>query len=334
MEPIKRYYQNKEYSKIFEVFSSSEHNCVNIKYLLYALFETGNWKEYTKLFELYRTEIESICDTSRLRGYSGLLLFGEGNYTQAKANLQKAVDEAGEYSTSASEWLTTLQLSTFIYKSMGRLNFHFAPELTLEEKNSFADKYLNAYDRITKVFPYNRGKNIDVFVFTGWKDNLGNNLSYANSRLATVHVNHNDDAGHELTHILCKESFSINTAFIDEGVAEYFDDLTRGYKIVMQTSEYTLSDLFTNFRDFDQDFSYLYARIFVSCLFEYYDGDIEAAREILEASTIKQIGNNAAVALSKVATKTQNVFRKMVEIRNKEGYVYVHRDDLYTLKNI
>lgn len=334
MESIEYYYKHKEYNKIFDCFLSDAHDSIDIIYLLYALFETGHWNGYTKLFRLHISKIESLYDTSRLRGYNGLLLFSNGQYEQAKANLQNAVDQAGEYSFLAKEWLNALQLKTFEYSTVERLNFHYTSELTLEQRKHFVNKYLSAYDRITKIFPYKKQKNIDVFVFAGWKDNIGNNLSYANTHLATIHVNNTDDAGHELAHILCKETLSINNTFIDEGLAEYFDDLIRGYKIILRTPKPTLQDLFTKFRDYDQDFSYLYARVFISCVFKYYNGDIEAARRILEASSVKQLHSNSAVDLSLISTHTQNTFSDIVVNKRKGAYVYVGRSDLFALDDI
>lgn len=334
MESIEYYYKHKEYNIIFDLFLSSDTYDADIRYLLYALFETGNWDGYTKLFELHISEIELQYDTSKLRCYNGLLLFSNGQYDRSKADLQNAIDQAGEYSIQASEWLTTLQLSTFEYTTIDKLNFHFSPELTLAQRESFADKYLCAYNRITKFFPYKRKKNIDVFVFSGWKDNLGNNLSYANAKMATIHVNNDDDDGHELSHILCKETFAINSIFIDEGLAEFFDGLIRGYKIGPLASPPTLNDLCQNFRTYDQDYSYLYARVFISCVFEFYNGNIQAARRMLEASSIEQLHNNSCNALGQITTNTEKMFAHLVAIKRRAAYVYVGRNDLFSLENI
>ena len=69
-------------------------------------------------------------------------------------------------------------------------------------------------------------KKIDVYIYCGRRDVLGNNLSYANPFFSSIHVNKDEDAGHELAHIISHYAVTrINnkSKLIQEGIAEYFN---------------------------------------------------------------------------------------------------------------
>lgn len=329
MDSIKHYYQTKAYKRIFESYLAGLHDVENLRYLLYALFETGNWQGYIKIYTSHIEEIEVLKDLSRLLGYFGLAAYINGNYTTAKEYLKRAASENGEYSQSANKWNRTLQLDDFSNTVVGRMNFHFDNTLTMGQRNAFIAKYQEAYSRIEKFFPYRRKKQIDVFVFDGWKDTIGNNLSYANAQLSTIHVNVDDDWGHELTHIMVRDNLSIRSSFIDEGLAEFFDGLIRGYRRDHFPPVYSIDELYENFRSYDKDFAYLYARIFIAVLFEHMDGNCEKIRDVLEAPSVNAMHPTTRALVDLIVKKADTTLRLLMDSKKEGLYLMVGPKDLF-----
>ena len=77
---------------------------------------------------------------------------------------------------------------------------------------------------------------------------------------------------------------SIKLKFIEEGIAEYYDDLIRGYTINDDFFELSLYDCCEKFFLLNKDYAYLFARVFISHVFEYYEGNLDASKPILESS--------------------------------------------------
>ena len=166
-------------------------------------------------------------------------------------------------------------------------------------------------------------------MFAGWKDDLGNHLSYANEKMLTIHVNKDDDAGHELAHIICKKIIKIGSRFIDEGLAEYMDDLVRGYRITINGIKPDMATLYSSFASIDQEYAYFFSRIFVSSVFECFEGDLMKICPVLEISDFNELNNKMpqeTEAIMKIFDK--NVNRLLSNNRFGE-LVYVGRADCY-----
>lgn len=334
MTDIELYYLKKDYLKLFDYYLTTTDAIVDMRYLLFAMFETGQWDFFLQIYQrhFYRNYTNySNVDMSRVNTYLGLIMYSNGNYDGARQQLNRAITIHGEFSDSAKEWLVALQLETFSPVTIDRLNIHFDCTLTNMQKTDFINKYREAFSRIETLFPWKGKKNIDVFVFSGWIDNIGNRLSYANNHLANIYVNVDDDAGHELAHLLCKSTLKINSIFMDEGLAEYCDGLNRGYAIFNVPKVPTFSELFLSFRTYNSDFAYIYSRIFISCLFEVYNGMIEKTKIFFEATTPNEIMDKEPMMLDIIINHVDELLQRL-KISNAKGqYVYVKRQDLYDI---
>lgn len=328
---LKEYYEKKDYSKIFDMYLMYEKEVCEVRYLIYALFETGNWDEFSRIVDIHNEDLFLWEDSSKIFGYKGLVAFGSGQYDEAKSNLLISAKQNGEYSDFALEWLLTLKLTKFDFVNRQKMNFHFSNELGLEMKKQFIRKYLDAYYRITKYLPNKCNKSIDIYVFLGWVDDIGNRLSYANTALCTIHVNVNDDAGHELTHIISSYNLSIKLKFIEEGMAEYYDDLIRGYTINDDFYELSLYDCCEKFSLLNKDYTYLFARVFISHVFEYYEGNLDAAKPILESCSYEDMLMEVSGCLNCLEKRTKKTIRKLKETNRCGKLTYIGRSDLYTL---
>ena len=52
---LKEYYEKKDYSKIFDMYLMYE--ICEVRYLIYALFETGNWDEFSRIVNIYNEDL-------------------------------------------------------------------------------------------------------------------------------------------------------------------------------------------------------------------------------------------------------------------------------------
>lgn len=315
-------------------FDDLKENQGDLVYLLYALFETGNLKLFSTLFYSKIKELEMICDTSKIYGYMGLYLYSKGKYFESKKNFVLSLKREGVFSQSSKEWIKVLQLDCFEPHSIGYLNYYFGSKITQKQRRDFIKKYTRAYNRITKWLPNKHNKKIDVFVFSNWKDNIGNGLSYANRQLATIHVNIDDDEGHELTHILCRGNINIPSRFVDEGIAEYFDGLIRGYEVDHVYIPPRWKNLFYDFSSLTRDVAYLLARIFIACTFKYYEGSVQKTFQLLELmfkeGTIELEDYNVDVIYQNV----EKVFNRLSTIKRKGKMIYVQKKDLFDIDTI
>lgn len=326
---LSNHYVNKNYNEIFRYFLDNPNNNQGIWYLLYALFETGNFRGFSTLLNTYTKEISVLDDASRIWGYNGLIHYSRGKYIEAKDNLKFSIFIHGEYSEYANDWLKVLQLEKLKAIVHGNINYHFATGINKCDKDIFINKYNYAYERISSYFPVCFEKNIDVYIFDERKDSIGNRLSYANPDLLCIHVNINDEAGHEIAHILSCNAYDLQSPFIKEGMAEYFDDLKRSYAIDKGIFGLKISDLWMDYCL--SDCGRLIGRIFISFLLELYQGEIYNISNILEADTFQQVSLLIPEFSKTVDDRIRSKLTELFKRNRKGNCVYINRDDLYKI---
>lgn len=232
------------------------------------LVEMGSFAYANNLLQKIADD-DHIKDKSKINCYLGLSSYSQGEYCGASKYLFCAVNMGGFYSGEALNWLKLLHIisgfePTFIYQS-DSLHFNFIDAFTEDERKWFIEKYTSSYDRIQSFFSAALPKPIDVFIYKDHRDEIGNNLSYSNAPLSTIHVFWKEDCGHELTHVISNHvngGVKNKCAFVQEGVAECFN-LNTYFCFKDDISPATsIDDLWNHFDGFNQRFAHRVAKRF------------------------------------------------------------------------
>ena len=269
---MKELYLAKNYNEILQY---SYDNYVKLDsesmyYLGLSLFELGFLTESRQILKeaLYTCD----CEKSQPLLYIALSSYSSGLYKESREYLRKASECGGKYAKTANKWqkllcfhVTSKPLVSLCHHP--NINFHFCDKVSRYSCDAFINNYSKSYEIVQNFFNTQGYKKIDVFVFKERKDILGNNLSYANPALDTIHVNIAEDCGHELTHIVSRRAPFDKVAksdFVQEGVAEYFGNIAWRLSDLHTIKEIDIIDIWSNFRQYDRDFAYAIAKHFFS----------------------------------------------------------------------
>lgn len=271
MIDIEYLYYNKKYDVLFNIYKKYKDNIIfTDKQCLFfglSLFELGLYKEASCLL-LQRKKKNSFYFENYIADmYLGLYYYSIGNYDLSKKYFYISKDVISQ----SSDWCSFLFPKNKL-KIIGKsFHFYFEKDFTKKDIDFFILKYEKAFDRINSFFKIRLKKKIDVFVYYGYKDEFDNNLSYSNSFLNTINVNHIDENGHEITHILSRNlpEFDYRKLFffVDEGIAECFNEKIYSYKNINYYKLDTVFSMWEYYKDYDLNFVRLIAKIFITNLF-------------------------------------------------------------------
>ncbi len=268
MDKITGLYSKKDYSSLIQYCLSNLDSLSEVDeyYLGLSLFEMG-YKDsaYSLLTGLVNYDVDNSIDISKVLCYLGLIEYSFGRHRKAASLFKKSILQESDFSTEAEKWARLLHIEAPAQHSSKNIQYHFIDVPDKNDRDRFINKYEHAFERVQLFFQAKLAKCVDVFVYNGRKDILGNNLSYANPSLSTIHVFMDEDSGHELTHIASSYTefpITFKSRFISEGVAEYFDATIKINQFVVES--FDLFDIWLNFEKFDIQFSYAIAKIFIS----------------------------------------------------------------------
>lgn len=208
--------------------------------------------------------------------YYAICLYAVGRYRESKEIFYKMLEHP-LWEVEAAEWIELLDLKDsmrIIETSV--LRFHFDKEITRRRQLAFVKMNMQSFRLLEKVFCVSLPKKVDVYVYERTCDNLENKLSYANPALCMIHVNYYHTHGHELVHVMSHHlhEYMIKSRFIDEGVAVYFDKPYYGniFDDIKKAhfQEADVFDVWKNFSQYAQEYSYKLAGLFVGYLIHIY----------------------------------------------------------------
>lgn len=148
--------------------------------------------------------------------WRGMYYFSEGKYEHSKSEFRQTDSKWLEYFFPPNEY--RYEVEKFI--------FHFVHDISVKQRTRFIHVYQKNYDRLApRIYNGEFPKKIDVYIYTGENDSLGNKLCYADRKLLTINTTLSIKGGHELAHILLGYRYSGNkiNEFLDEGLATWLD---------------------------------------------------------------------------------------------------------------
>lgn len=250
----------------------------NIEYIYYGCTLTKINKPINALASCEKVQYNYLeKNTPDVFRFIGLCYYMIGDYINSKKSLIKWRDLSINEKQDAIDWIKLLNFDDELI-TFDRLNlrFHFHRNLSFKLINDFIDNNLFAYSYIQNIFHSNTPKKIDIFVYLDEKDSIGNNLSYSNPPMCTIHTNLYHTNGHELVHIITYYLYDDiqKSRFIDEGIATYFDMPYNG-NIEKDIKFYkglniNIIDLWNNFERYDTSLSYKIAGLFIGYIIKKF----------------------------------------------------------------
>lgn len=224
---IMKLYETQQYGKIVDIYQRSEinNNCTPEMNLFagFVFTEIGMPQKAVQclisLDKLYFTSY-----VGKINRYIGLSYYMFGEYKLALSFFERGVCEKDNECELWKKLLYPVQEERRITKYA---IFHFTDKFDVLNEKIFIAKNLEAINRISRfIGNYNLNKKIDIYVYAGRRDSIGNPLSYADNGLMAIHTHISDARGHEIAHLLFNNiyKYMIRNTFIDEGIATFFNE--------------------------------------------------------------------------------------------------------------
>ena len=309
---LEQLYNGEKYSNILDYCEAKlDKITIEDKYFLgLTLFEIGHYDYALKILEeILRCSYKK--DTSKLFLYLAFIKYMHGDYKRARKHFNSSILMNGSFSKEAINWKNLLDIDDAIthYKyTNSNIIYRFVDAFNDFEINQFIIRYRKAYNRISSFFMSKMKKKIDVYIYRGRYDILGNNLSYANPPLSTIHVNLYEDCGHELTHILSyhiEPKSEFNSKFFSEGIAEYFDDTKKEYSFHDKDLNIDVFDLWDNFDKYPAELAYACAKVFFANLLRHLDYDRNTVIQLLRKPSIANAYEVLGICLNGIKQETE-----------------------------
>lgn len=278
-----------------------DEDCLNIGF---GLLEMGYPEDSLKYLNSAKA-ISSQKNIGKIQRYIGLANYLLGNYEKSKIAFEVGRKDDQE----CIMWTQLMFPTLYEIHEMREINFYFIDRINQVNKKLFMLKTMKAFERIKRTIGRNYcEKKIDIYIYAGRYDTLGNSLSYADNGLKMIQTSINEVNGHEIAHIMFNSIYKhmVRNRFIDEGIATFFSEeidfsyyLKRYCRQIPLLNVYELwngqqNDVFNGILEF-----YYFAGAFVGYLIYVYgikrfiefisDESIEHAREIFGTSIDREI---------------------------------------------
>lgn len=292
LREIWKLYERKKYDEIIEKgdeLLSSDPNNIEYNFWVGSAYYRKRMIEESYPYMLKAAAHDDPHSTIRARAklYLGAYYFLKEDKEKSKESFiegrkiktYSSIKEANEY------WFERFGFDVFFdnWSMIETDHFRFYFQDTMDIHHTrFMDDCEKAYKEINTFFNSELPKKIDYFVWASRidaKNVLKRNLSFTDSYLCYIHGGNNETEGHEIAHDISFHCDSIAefSRFISEGTAEYFDQTNLDRKAYFEEltkntkkKKITVKDVWNNWYDYNSDFSYNMAGLFIEELILKY----------------------------------------------------------------
>lgn len=223
-------------NKSKDLLKADPHNALNNFTLGGGLEMKKKFNEALPYFEksLKYSKNDSFITEITL-SHLGTTYYGIGKYKESKESFNKVINNSSNKSLlSYSLRYSKLFGLSNDYKNWKEVTsehfiFHFQEQTKVKDIKEFINEREKAFSIINSFFKIKKfPKKIDFFVWNSNEDSqkiINLNASFSKPEYCLIHSNYDQSLGHEMTHVIANfiDQESINTPFVTEGLAIYFD---------------------------------------------------------------------------------------------------------------